>query len=74
MERKKSLNLVLITYLGMLLLGGYLMFILHSAEYGILLSTIIVDVTMTLVVFLVSIKINNSIIFLDHILFIKYNK
>ena len=60
MERKKSLNLALITYLGTLLLGGYLMFILHSAEYGILLSTIIVDVTMTLVVFLVSIKINNS--------------
>lgn len=63
MDRTKSLKLVVVTYILTLIIGGVLYYYFRNIRYGILLSTLIVDVVMTVLVFLVSAKINNSSVY-----------
>lgn len=60
MSRDKSMKLFGLTYLITLLAGGVLAWYLSSIGYSIIIVTVIVDIVMTLIVFLVSIIINNS--------------
>lgn len=63
MTKSKSFTLVAITYLVALIVGTGLFFYLVNLDYNILLVTIIVDVVMTIIVFGVSIIIDNSSVY-----------
>ena len=63
MNRKKSLILVLVTYLVTLLIGGLLYYYLRRIGNEIIVSTVVSDVVMTIIVFIVSIKVNNSSVY-----------
>ena len=60
MNRKKSLILVVVTYLATIVVGGLSYYYLRKSGVEIVFSTLIADVIMTVIVFLVSIKVNNS--------------
>lgn len=60
MSKSKSIRLVVATYFLSLLFGGLLTWYLLSIGYDIFLTTLFVDVLMTLIIFIVSVKINNS--------------
>lgn len=60
MSRKKSLVLTLIVYLVTLVIGTITARYLHSIDYHLLYALLIIDVVMTIVVFIVSIIIRNS--------------
>lgn len=63
MSKTKSLLLVLITYTISLIIGGLLYLYLRSDGYEILVATLIADVVMTLIIFIVSIKVDNSSVY-----------
>lgn len=63
MNRKKSLVLVLVTYLVTLTIGGLLYYYLRKIGNEIIIATLITDVVMTVIVFFVSIKVNNSSVY-----------
>lgn len=60
MNKTRSFKIVAAIYLLALIVGGISYYYLRQFGYGTLVSTLITDVLMTIVIFVVSIKINNS--------------
>lgn len=60
MTRKKSFTLVFITYIGLLLFGGLVYYYISNLGYEPIYSMLFADVLITFLVFLISMKINNS--------------
>ncbi len=63
MNKTKSLLLVSIIYTFSIIIGGLLYLYLRNDGYSILFSTLIADVVMTIIIFIVSIKIDNSSVY-----------
>ncbi len=60
MDRSKSLQITLLTYLFTIIIGGVLGHILFNSGMDIISVLIIIDVCMTALVFIMSLLINNS--------------
>ena len=60
MSRRKSLTLSFFVYFVILVLGGLMMYYGYQKQYSILVTTIFADAIMTIILFLLSMKINNS--------------
>lgn len=63
MNRSKSFLLVIFLYLFSILLGGGVYYFLRQSGYSIFITTLIVDVIMTIIIFIVSILIDNSSVY-----------
>ena len=60
MTRRKSLQLVLFTYVGLILFGGLTYYYLINLDYSPWFSMLFADVLITILIFLISMRINNS--------------
>lgn len=63
MNKKKSFAIVIVTYFLALLVGGIVYYYLRSLDYSYLVSMLLADIVMTVMVFVVSIIINNSSVY-----------